>query len=318
MSFSPGKGENVIRGKIVVFGSYINDFVGRGPDLPRPGETVKGTVFKMGPGGKGFNQAVAAKRAAGDVIFITKVGPGSFGDLALTNIQAEGIPLTYVFRNPEVETGTALIAVNERTGQNQILVTIGACGTITGKEIEKARTAIENADIVLMQFETNRDAVAKVIEIASRAKVPVILNPAPVQEISDDLLSLVDIITPNEIEAAVLSGVKVDGLSGVREAAQFFLDKGPKKVVITLGKNGVYARMGDDDIFLPAVDYAPVVDTTGAGDAFNGAFAMAFAQGRDFFEAVRFGNIASSLSTSRYGAAQSMPGRNEIERHYNG
>ena len=306
----------MINGKIVVFGSYINDLVGRGPELPRPGETVKGTLFKMGPGGKGFNQAVAAKRAAGDLIFITKVGPGSFGDLALTNIQAEGIPLTYVFRDPEAETGTALIAVNEKTGQNQILVTIGACGTINEKEIEKARKAIESADILLMQFETNMDAVAQVIRIASRANVPVILNPAPVQAISDDLLSLVDIITPNEIEAAVLTGVKVDGLSGVREAAKFFLDKCLKKVVITLGKNGVYARMGDNDIFLPAMDYAPVVDTTGAGDAFNGALAAALTQGRDFFEAVRFGNVASSLSTSRYGAAQSMPSRNEIERHY--
>jgi ribokinase len=307
----------VISGKIVVFGSYINDLVGRGPDLPRPGETVKGTLFQMGPGGKGFNQAVAARRAAGDVVFITKVGPGLFGDLALTNIKTEGISLTYVFRNPEIETGTALITVNEKTGQNQILVTIGACGTITEKEIAKARTDIVSADIILMQFETNMDAIAKTIKMANRAKVPIILNPAPVQEISDDLLPLVDIITPNETEASVLSGVKVDGLSSVHEAAQFFLDKGLKKVVITLGEKGVYARTEDDEIFLPAVDYAPVVDTTGAGDAFNGVLAVALAQGRDFFEAVRFSNVAASLSTSRYGSSKSMPCRDEIERYYN-
>lgn len=285
--------------------------------MPSPGETVKGTSFKISAGGKGFNQAVAAKRAASDVVFITKVGPGLFGDLALTNIEGEGIPLTYVFRNPEVETGTALITVNEKTGQNQILVTIGACGTITEQEIDKARTEIEKADILLLQFETNMDAIAQVIKIANRAKVPIILNPAPVQEIGVDLLSLVDIITPNEIEASVLSGIKVGGLPSAREAARIFLEKGLKKVVITMGKNGVYAQTDDKDIFLPAVDYAPVVDTTGAGDAFNGALAVALAQGRDFFEAVRFANVAASLSTSRYGAAPAMPYRSEIDQYYN-
>lgn len=300
-------------GKIVVFGSYINDLVGRGSRLPRPGETIKGTSFQMGSGGKGFNQAVAAKRAGGDVLMITKVGLDFFGDLAISNFKKEGIQTQYVFRDPQAETGTALIVVDEQTGENQILVTMGACGNISEEEIEKARKDIEDAMLLLIQFETNMDATENCIKIAKKAGVPVILDPAPMQDINGDILTSVDVLTPNEIEASALTGIDIHDLMDVRDAAKIILNKGVNKVVITLGEKGVYACTGDEDLFLPAVDYAPVMDTTGAGDAFSGALATALTEGMNFFTAVKFSNVAASLSTSRCGASQSMAYREEIE-----
>lgn len=302
-------------GRIVVFGSYINDLVGRGPHLPRPGETLKGSSFQTGPGGKGFNQAVAAKRTGSEVLMVTKVGLDSFGELAISNFKKEGIPTRYVFRDSQAPTGAALIVVHEETGENQILVTMGACGRITEEEVESGRKDIEKASLVLTQFETNMDATERCISIAKKVGVPVILNPAPMQEVSDDILAMVDIVTPNEIEASMLSGVEISDLTSTREAAKLLLAKGVKKVVITLGKKGVYACADDEELVLPAVGYAPVVDTTGAGDAFNGALATGLAEGMGFFEAVKFSNVAASLSTTRYGAAQSMAYRKEVEKY---
>ena len=301
------------RFKITVMGSFVVDLTGRAPHLPVTGETVKGSSFKMGPGGKGSNQGVAAQRAGADVTMITKVGKDTFGRLALDNFEKENMDTKYIFEDDAFETGAALIMVDEATSANKILVILGACGHLTDKDIEAAREKIENADIFLTQLETNMDAIEKAVDIAFEKGVRIVLNPAPIQPVSDQLLKKIDIITPNEIEASILTGVNIETDEDVKKAAKVFLSKGVKNVVITLGNRGVYACTGDREKFIPVIPLKPV-DTTGAGDAFNGGFVTALAEGKDFFEAAAFGNIVGSLSVTRMGTAPAMPYRNEIDK----
>lgn len=299
-------------GKICVLGSFVVDLTSRSPHLPVKGETVIGSVFKMGPGGKGSNQGVAAKRAGGDVTMITKVGKDVFGDLAISNFKQEGLYSEYIFLDEEKETGTALIMVDDDSA-NSILVVPGACNNILSTEIEEARSVIENSDILLTQLEINMSATRQAIEIAHAKGVMVILNTAPVQPVSDDLLEMVDIVTPNEVEAQQLTGIDIKTLADCRAAAEYFFAKGVKKVLITWGKNGVYANDGKREAHVPI---APVeaVDTTGAGDAFSGGFAVALAEGQDFFQAVVFGSITAALSVTKFGTAPAMPYRVDINR----
>lgn len=298
--------------KITVMGSFVVDLTARTPHLPVTGETVKGSSFKTGPGGKGSNQGVAAQRAGADVTMITKVGKDTFGKIALDNFRNENMDTRYIFEDENYETGAALIMVDENSGENKILVVLGACEHITDKDIETARSSLENTGLFLTQLETNIDAVEKAVEIAYNKGVRIVLNPAPVQPISDELLKKIDIITPNEIEASILTGIKINSNNDIRKAADLFLQKGVKNVIITLGNNGVYARTGEKEMFIPVIP-VEVVETTGAGDAFNGGFVTALAEGKDFFEAVRIGNIAGALSVTKLGTAPAMPYRHEIE-----
>ena len=286
----------------------------RTPHLPIPGETVKGSLFKMGPGGKGSNQGVAAQRAGAEVTMITKVGKDTFGKIALDNFKKENIDTKYIFEDENYETGAALIMVDENSYENKILVVLGASEHITDKDIENVRNSLESAEIFLTQLETNVDAVEKAIEIAYEKGVKVVLNPAPVQPISDELLKKIEVITPNETEASILTGVMINGSEDVRKAADIFLQKGVKNVIITLGSKGVYARTKEKETFIPAIK-VEAVDTTGAGDAFNGGFVTALAEGKDFFEAVKFGNITGALSVTKIGTAPAMPYRQEIESY---
>jgi ribokinase len=298
--------------KITVMGSFVVDLTARTPHLPVTGETVKGSSFKTGPGGKGSNQGVAAQRAGADVTMITKVGKDAFGKIALYNFKNEKIDTRYIFEDENHETGAALIMVDETTGENKILVVLGACEHITDNDIETARYSLENTELFLTQLETNIDAVEKAIEIAYKKGVKIVLNPAPVQPISDELLKKIDILIPNEIEASILTGIKINNNSDIKRAADVFLQKGVKNVIITLGSSGVYARTKEKEMFIPAVP-VKVVETTGAGDAFNGGFVTSLAEGKDFFEAVKFGNIAGALSVTKLGTAPAMPYRDEIE-----
>lgn len=300
------------RRKITVLGSFVVDLAGRAPHLPVTGETVKGSSFKMGPGGKGSNQGVAAQRAGSQVTMITKIGKDTFGRLALESFKNEEMNTDFVFEDESRETGSALIMVDEHTSDNKILVVTGACGHITCDDIEAARDGIENADVFLTQLETNMDAVEKGIDIAHKKGIRIVLNPAPVQPVSDELLKKVDVITPNEIEASILTGIKIENDTDVRRAAEVFLSKGVKNVIITLGSRGAYARTKEKELFMPVIKVTPV-DTTGAGDAFNGGFVTALAEGMDFFEAARFGSITGSLSVTKLGTAPAMPYRNEID-----
>lgn len=298
--------------KIVVLGSFIVDLMARAPHLPTPGETVKGESFKLGPGGKGSNQAIAAKRAEGDVTFITKIGNDEFGDLALKTFKEEGFDLDYIFKDSKASTGTALIMVDSNTSQNEILVTLGACEYINDENMKVAEEVIKNSDILLTQLETNVDATEKAIRIASENGVKVILNPAPIQSISREILSLVHIITPNEVEASILTGIDVVTVEDASAAAKKLQEMGVKDVVITLGSKGVFVREGAREEFVESFK-VNAIDTTGAGDAFNGGFVTALSEGKDIFEAALFGNALAGLSVTKIGTAPSMPMRKEIE-----
>lgn len=299
--------------QIAVCGSYVTDLMARGPHLPAAGETVLGSWFQTGPGGKGFNQAVAAHRAGGRVAMATKLGRDMFGQAALDAMAQLGMSRQHVFTDPDRQTGAALIAVDEGTGQNQITVVPGACGCFSDAEVGEMERLLQDSGILLVQLEIDLPTVGRLIEAAARLGVTAILNPAPVQPLPEGLLSKVSLITPNEVEARMLTGVTVDGEAAAETAARWFLERGVDQVVITLGERGVYAHDGTAGRTIPA---RPVraLDTTGAGDAFNGGLAAALAEGQDLWEACRFANTLASLSVQRMGTALSMPAREEIDQ----
>ncbi len=301
--------------KVVVFGSFVVDLTGRTPRLPVPGETVMGSSFVMGPGGKGSNQAVAAHRAGADVTLVTKVGRDVFGTVATDFYKKENMDTSYIFEDEEKETGCALILVDESTAQNEIVVISGACGNITLEDVEKSRKLIESAGILLLQLEINLDALYKVIDIAYEAGVTIVLNPAPAAQLPDEVLRKINIVTPNETEAQVLTGVKIENQADAKKAAQVFLDKGVKEVVITLGSLGAFAMNQERNELVERLN-VEAVDTTGAGDAFNGGFVMALAEGKDLFTALRYGNVTGALSVTKPGTAPAMPYRKDVQSMY--
>lgn len=298
--------------KVTVFGSFVVDLMGRTPHLPQKGETVIGSMFKMGPGGKGFNQGVAAHKAGADVTMITKVGKDAFADVALNIMKDLKMNSDHVFSGEDVQTGAALIMVDENTSQNEIVVIPGACGEIKDEEIEDVIEVIKDSEYLLTQLETNMSAIEKVIDIAHKNDVKVILNTAPVQPIKDELLSKVDMVTPNEVEAEILTGIKIETEEDMRSTAKFFFEKGVKKVVITLGHRGVYISDGNIEELIPAYK-VKALDTTGAGDAFNGGLVAALAEGKSLKEAARFANGLAALSVQKLGTTMSMPWREEID-----
>lgn len=304
------------RPRITVMGSFIVDLMARAPHLPRTGETVKGHGFMMGPGGKGSNQGVAARRAGADVDMITKIGYDSFGLIAIESFESEGMHTRYVMKDGGLGTGIALIMVDDSTGDNKILVAPGACSNITEADIERARGTIESNPVFLTQLETNLDATERAVDIARKAGAKIILNPAPVSEVPDALLGMVDILTPNEVEASILSGIDVRGQEDAAQAARALMERGARSVIVTLGSGGVFAATDADARHIPGLDVV-AVDSTGAGDAFSGALATAVAEGKGFFEAARFANVAAALSVTRIGTAPAMPRRNEIDLAFN-
>lgn len=304
----------MVKGGICVMGSFVVDLTSRAPHLPVKGETVIGTLFRMGPGGKGSNQGVAARRAGGNVTMITKVGKDVFGNIAIENFKKEGLYSKYIFEDPENPTGTALIMVDDESA-NSILVVSGACGNLTPDEIDSCREVLADSQLLLTQLEVNMSATERMIEMAHELDVTVVLNTAPVQAVSDRLLSMVDIVTPNEVEAAIIAGLdEVRTMGDYRRAADYFFSKGVKYVVITLGKNGAYCSDGKNEACIPILP-TEAVDTTGAGDAFNGGFVTALSEGRGFFDAAVFGSVTAGISATRFGTAPSMPTRSEIDEY---
>lgn len=299
--------------RVTVMGSFVVDLMGRAPHLPVPGETVKGIMFKMGPGGKGSNQGVAAKRSGADVNMITKLGKDGFAEIALKSFTNEGIDIKFIFQDEQYTTGTALILVDDITSENEILVTLAACDHITDEDIDKVKSTIINSKVFLTQLETNVDAVEKTINIASSNGVLVILNPAPIQQIPDELLKKVNILTPNEVEASILSGIEIITIEDAKQSAEILMQRGAKNVIITLGSKGSLVVTKNKTKFIESLK-VNVVDTTGAGDAFNGGLATALAEGKDIFEAAEFANAVGALSVTKIGTAPSMPYRNEIDK----
>lgn len=301
--------------RIVVFGSFVVDLTARTPRLPTPGETVLGKSFAMGPGGKGSNQAVAAHRAGGDVTLVTKVGRDVFGTVAMDFYHKEGMDTAYILEDPDGESGCALITVDETTAQNEIVVVSGACGRITPQDVERVRPLIQSAGVLLVQLEVNFDALFAVIRIAHEAGVPVVLNPAPAAKLPPEIVRMVTIMTPNETEAEFLTGVRITGAEDACRAAEILMEQGVEQVVITLGAMGAFAMNRERWELLAPLE-VEAVDTTGAGDAFNGGFVTALAEGADLFTALRYGNVTGALSVTRCGTAPAMPGRAEIEALY--
>lgn len=298
--------------KATVFGSFVVDLMGRTPHLPVPGETVKGSMFKMGPGGKGFNQGVAAHKVGADVTMVTKLGNDLFSNIALDAMKELDMDPSKIFITDERETGTAIIMVDEETSQNKIVVILSACDSITDQEVDSITDTIKESSYLLTQLETNISAVERVIKIADENDVKIILNPAPIQPIDTELLSKMYLITPNEIEAEILTGIEVDGLENAKKASRWFLDKGVKNVMITLGSRGVFVSDGQKDEMIPAYK-VDAIDTTGAGDAFNGGVLAALADGKDIWDAARYANALAAVSVQRLGTTPAMPTAEEVE-----
>ena len=299
------------RRQILVVGSSNTDMVINAAQQPRPGETILGGTFFMNPGGKGANQAVAIARLGGPVTFICKTGSDIFGHQSQQLFEEEGINTSYVFSDSGNPSGVALITVDEKA-ENCIVVASGANANLLPSDLEKAEEAIERADLVLMQLEVPMETVCFVADIAWQKGKKVILNPAPAHPLPADLLRHLYLITPNETEAEMITGVKITDESSAAEAARALSGMGVQHVIITLGSKGALIYSNGKAEMVPALK-VEAVDTTAAGDVFNGALTVALSEGRSLKEAARFACKASAISVTRVGAQSSAPYRNEVD-----
>jgi ribokinase len=294
---------------IVIIGSSNTDMVIRADRLPLPGETVLGGTFFMNPGGKGANQAVAAARLDGDVIFICKIGDDIFARKALEVFEEEGIQTKFIIIDRDHPSGVALITVNAE-GENCIVVAPGTNGLLTPNDLNQAAPAIGRAGIILMQLEIPLETVDYIASTVNK-KIRVVLNPAPACELPDSLLKNISIITPNEIEAGKLTGINIVDKRTAESAARILQNKGIKTVIITLGSEG--AMLLDEDEFMHVPGYpVKAVDTTAAGDVFNGALVVGLSEGMNMKEAVEFACRAAAISVTRLGAQSSAPFKDEL------
>ena len=298
--------------KIACLGSFILELTSRVDRLPLPGESLLSDNFKLGQGGKGSNQAVAVKRAGGDIVMMAKIGTDLLSKLAWDHFEKEGFNKKYIVTDDKHATGVAMIIVDKKTAQNSIVVITGACEQLTDADIELFRPEIESSDIFLTQLEANVDAVEKAVQIAWENKKIIVFNTAPARELSDDLLSKISIITPNEVEAFMLTKVEVTDKSSAEKAARIFFNKGIPYVIITLGEKGCFVYDGKNSEIIDSIKVQSV-DTTGAGDAFNGALVTALSEDMPISKAVKFATAAAALSTTKHGTAVAMPYRSEID-----
>lgn len=301
----------VTKQQILVVGSTNTDMVIKAAHLPRPGETILGGTFFMNPGGKGANQAVAIARLGAPITFICKTGTDIFGHQSQQLFESEGINTSYIFSDPVNPSGVALISVDDNA-ENCIVVASGANANLTPEDLKKAEEAIDQCDIVLLQLEIPMETVEFVSKIASEKGKKVILNPAPAQPLSAELLSHLYLVTPNETEAEMISGVKITDEASANEAARVLSEKGVQNVIITLGSKGALVYCDGKSEVVPAYK-VKAVDTTAAGDVFNGALTVALSEGCNLIEASRFGCKASAIAVTRPGAQSSAPYRNEVD-----
>jgi ribokinase len=297
---------------VAILGVFVVDLAFHANRMPSVGETLAGSGFKLGPGGKGSNQSVAAARLGTDVTFISKLGKDDFAAIARTTWQNEGIAAK-VSEVADQPTGAAFIYVNDQTGDNAIIVVPGAAATLTPADVEAAADAIRGSTVFVTQLEQPIPAALRGLEIAREAGVVTVFNPAPAGRLDDGLYALCDYVTPNESEASLLTGLPVTNVEEARKAADVFLSKGAGAALITLGEAGAMLHSKDQSTIVPAFKVGPVVETTGAGDAFNGGFAAALARGAAADEAARFGCAVAGISVTRAGTAPSMPSLAEVE-----
>jgi len=300
--------------KIVIVGSYNTDLMSKAPWLPKPGETVLGGPFKMGPGGKGSNQAVCAARLGAEVYFVGCIGKDYFGEVARNNFLNENINIDYLKITDKTHTGIALIMVDDKTGENMIVVAPGANMEVDRGLVEKAKDIILGADVVLLQLEIPVETVAYTIDLVSKKEKPLsILNPAPGRKLDKKIWKKVDLITPNRSELELITEMKIESIEDAEKAAREIISSGVKEVVVTLGKDGALVVNEEGSTYVPSFK-VEVVDTTGAGDAFNGGLAVALAEGKDLISAVYFANAVAALNVTKIGTAPAMPYREEVER----
>jgi ribokinase len=296
---------------IIVVGSTNTDMVVRADHIPVPGETLIGGTFFMNPGGKGANQAVAAARLDGNVTFICKTGSDIFGKDTLQLFDKEGIDTSYIISDAKTPSGVALITVSEKA-ENSIVVAPGANAALSITEVKKAYNVIKDAAILLLQLEIPLDVVTDVISYAYNNNVKIVLNPAPARKLPDELLKCVDIITPNETEASLLTGIDVTDIPSAEKAARVLNAKGIQTVIITLGSKGALIFNDNKFELVPALK-VEAKDTTAAGDVFNGALVVALTEGKSIYDAVLFACKASAISVTRLGAQSSAPYRSEFQ-----
>ena len=298
--------------RILIVGSLNMDIVIRVKDIPKVGETLMGDTPQYIPGGKGANQACAAGRLGGRVAMLGAVGRDAMGRELIENLKSAGVDTSYIKEVEDISTGTAMIYVNDE-GNNCIVVVQGANAKCDVEYINKNEELFCNCDIIVLQMEIPYDAIFRAINLAKRHGKFVILNPAPAPNgIPGEVIKQIDYFTPNETELSRISNMDVDNMESLKDAANSMLAKGAKAILVTIGENGALLVKGDACTNIPGVKVTPV-DTTAAGDTFNGAFAVALSEGKDETEAIKFANYAAAISVTKKGAQTSIPTRNDVD-----
>jgi len=301
------------RADVVVLGTFVADLAFKAERMPVIGETLLGRGFAMGPGGKGSNQVIAAARAGARSAIITRIGRDAFGEMARKTWEQDDVATSHVLVDDISPTGAAFIFVSAKNGDNAIIVESGAAANLSVADIHVAQPLIAGAKVFVTQFEQPIDAAVEGLRMAREHGVTTVLNPAPALPVSDAIYGYCDFVTPNETEAATLTGIDTSTDEGALKAATSLIERGARNVVVTLGAKGALLHGAAGTHFVPAFDISNVVDTTGAGDAFNGGFAAALSEGLPPLDAVRFGAAVAGLSVQKPGTAPSMPTRSEID-----
>jgi ribokinase len=292
--------------KISVLGIFVADISFSGNKIPSIGETILGNRYNIGPGGKGCNQAIAISRLGGEVNFISKIGKDDYGQLAINTLNENNIETSTIIQSPDHQTGVAGIMVENKTGLNAANVITGAPSTLTIDELNKNIDKIKNSKIFLTQLEIPKDVILYSLKAAKENNVLTIMNPAPASEISKEFFNYIDYFTPNEIETEFYTGIKITNERDAQEASIKLLNLGLKKVIITLGEKGLFYSDGKEGIYLKATP-VKAIDTTGAGDAFNGGLAFALSENYPIKDCLKFANKVAGLSTKKLGAGNAMP-----------
>ena len=299
--------------KICIIGSIGYDLTTYMHQFPKAGETIVGKKFIQNPGGKGDNQAIAAARAGGDVTFIGAVGDDNYGELLKKSLEANKVK-THLKIVPNMSSQIATILIDE-TGENRIVIVPGANNFVDKKQIDDNFGIIKECDIILMQLEIPMETVEYVVDKFYELNKILILNPAPGAELSDNIIKKCTYLTPNENEIGLITKMPYDTIDSIKSAAKSLIDKGAQNVLVTLGDKGAYLKNKDEDIIIPTMK-VKAVDTTGAGDCFNGVFAMYLALGKSVIEAIKYANVASSISVTRPGTVPSLPYKEEVEEKF--
>ena len=292
--------------EITVLGIFVADISFSGPKIPSIGETILGKKYNVGPGGKGCNQAIAIARLGGKTNFISKIGKDAYGELALKTLEKNKISTENIIQDGNQQTGVAGILVDQNTGKNAINVIVGAPSSLQISEIEKQINLIKRSKIFLTQLEVPKDVTLHCLKTAKENGCITILNPAPASEISKEFFNNIDFFTPNETEAEFYTGIKITSEKEAKEAADKLLNLGIKKIIITLGEKGLFYSDGKEEIYLKA-SAVKAIDTTGAGDAFNGGLAYGLSKEKPIKECLELANKVAGISTTKLGAGDAMP-----------